>query len=120
MLSFNRKATGDLYESRALKQLESEGLTLIEKNFSCKPGEIDLIMRDKKTTVFIEVRYRKNQSHSSAEESIDTTKQSRIIRASQHWLLKNKAYQHTTMRFDAVCFNANNDNGNWIKGAFSL
>ena len=66
---------GLAYENIALKYLEKNNLTLVEKNFHSRFGEIDLIMKDEDTLTFVEVRYRKNVSHGSASESVNLSKQ---------------------------------------------
>ena len=72
-------AQGKLAEKKACDYLQQQGLKLIEKNYYCRSGEIDLIMLDKQELVFIEVRYRKSRTFGSAAESIDARKRNKII-----------------------------------------
>ena len=70
MLSqITRKAVGLHYERQAEKYLQQQGLNLILRNYQCKVGEIDLIMRDQKTLVFVEVRYRRSNHYGGAHAS---------------------------------------------------
>lgn len=102
-------------ENFACQFLIKQGLQLIEKNYHCKNGEIDLIMRDQSTLVIVEVRFRKSNKYGSAEESITLRKQSRIIATAQHYLLVNKV--NSAIRFDVIAMSGDNDI-NWIKNAF--
>jgi len=106
---------GDRSEQLACNYLEKQGLQLIDKNFRCKYGEIDLIMQDQKTLVIVEVRFRKSNQYGGALESITTKKQSRIIATTQHYLLTNKI--KSLIRFDVIGMSSDTDI-NWIKNAF--
>lgn len=77
-------------EDRALAYLQQQGLTLVERNFLCKVGELDLIMRDGAHLVFVEVRERNNPLYGGAAASITPAKQRRIVRAAQFYLLRCK------------------------------
>jgi putative endonuclease len=111
---------GDYWESVAFKHLKKFKLKKIEKNFNCKVGEIDLIMQDQDTLVFIEVKYRKNDDWVSASESVTKSKQRKIIKAAQLYLLQNKKYKDWNCRFDVVSIQGEKDSAeiNWIKNAF--
>ena len=73
-------------EESALAYLQRHGLVLIEANFRCKLGEIDLVMREGQTLVFVEVRQRADRSHGGAAASITPAKVRRILRAAQLYL----------------------------------
>ena len=73
-------------EESALAYLQRHGLVLIEANFRCKLGEIDLVMREGQTLVFIEVRQRADRSRGGAAASITPAKIRRILRAAQVYL----------------------------------
>ena len=64
------RSCGDQYEAFARRYLEREGLTFVAANVACRTGEIDLIMRDQQTWVFVEVRYRRNANFGGAAESV--------------------------------------------------
>lgn len=111
--------SGKQAEQLACDYLQRQGLTLVTRNFHCRRGEIDLIMLDGQTLVFIEVRYRRNAYHGSALESITKAKQSRIITTAQHYLMQSGS-QHNC-RFDAVAITAEQpDQIVWIRDAFQL
>jgi len=92
---------GLAYESIALKYLEKFKLTLVKKNFHTRFGEIDLIMKDGDTLTFIEVRYRQNASHGSASESVNLSKQKKIIKSAEIFLMQNNGW-HLNSRFDVI------------------
>lgn len=101
-------------ETRAARYLEAQGLRLIERNFRIRGGEIDLICRDGKTLVFVEVRLRQRSDFGGAGASITVGKQRRIILAARHYLA-GKA--DCTCRFDCILFD--NDHLEWLRDAFS-
>lgn len=110
---------GSLAETQAEQFLQQQGLLLLHKNFRCKTGEIDLIMRDQHTLVFIEVRLRSNRQFSSAAESVTWQKQQKIIRTAQVYLLKHNLLDKVRCRFDVITFDRPQGHPQWIKDAFS-
>lgn len=114
----NRLATGAASEERAAAFLTKKGLKLLERNYRCRSGEIDLICRDGAVLVFVEVRLRGGTSHGGAGGSITAIKQRRIVQAARHWLA-GKPEQ--PCRFDAVLLDgADGGTLEWIKGAFDV
>ena len=107
---------GENAEEKALQYLLSQGLSAVSRNFRCKQGEIDLIMRHGASLVIVEVRYRKNARYGSAVETITAKKQSRIIAATCHYLNTNKITDQA-IRFDVVAMTGD-DNLNWVQNAF--
>lgn len=79
---------GQAGEDRALAYLQQQGLTLVERNFLCKVGELDLVMRDGAYLVFVEVRERNNPLYGGAAASISPSKKRRIVRAAKFYLLR--------------------------------
>ena len=110
---------GKLAEQAAAEFLKAQKLCILEKNFLCKLGEVDLICRDNGVIVFVEVRYRKNNSHGNAAQSIHPGKQKKVIKAASYWLLINHK-QDVEFRFDAILFDHSIDNEHltWLKSAF--
>ena len=108
---------GEKSEQIACTYLLEQGLQSIEKNFRCKYGELDLIMRDNHTLVIVEVRFRRSNKYGGAIESITLKKQTRIIAATQYYLLINKI--NSPIRFDVVTM-SNDSDINWIQNAFQL
>jgi putative endonuclease len=106
-------------EEFAARYLLRHGLTLLERNYRCRFGEIDLIMRDARTLVFVEVRLRRNADFGGAAASITTGKQAKLIKAAQHYLAHSGKDQ--LCRFDAVLLSGVDANAaiEWIKDAFN-
>ena len=117
------RSVGNDYEDRAAKLIEGRGLQLLERNFSCKTGEIDLIAQDGTHLVFIEVRARGNRYFDSAAGSVDSRKQHRIVRTAQLYLQRRPQWANTPCRFDVIAFEpAQSGTGprvRWIRGAFT-
>lgn len=107
---------GENAEQKALNYLQKQGLFVVDRNYRCKQGEIDLIMRDHNFLVFVEVRYRKNSKYGSALETVTSKKQSRIIAATQHYLVSHNL-SHQAVRFDVVAMTGDSQL-NWVKNAF--
>ena len=81
----NSADKGRLAEQACCRYLQQQGLRLIEQNYRTRGGEIDLIMRDGDTLVFVEVRYRNSNAFGGAVESVTAAKQQRIVRTVQHY-----------------------------------
>jgi len=111
---------GRYYESLALRYLKSQGLRLVQKNYRCTAGEIDLIMLDKHILIFIEVRFREDEDFGTAIETVDHRKQQKVLRAAQHYLLLNKVYNCRQCRFDVVGITRKNNAVElfWLPNAF--
>ena len=111
-----RVKAGNAAEDCALAWLTARGLTLVERNHRCRQGEIDLIMRDGETLVFVEVRLRGSGAFGGAAASIDAHKQRRIIAAARHFLAGRA---ETPCRFDCVLLDRIDAAGiEWLRGAF--
>jgi putative endonuclease len=106
---------GKSAEDQAYEFLVGKGLKLVNRNYRCKQGELDLIMTDQKTLVIVEVRYRKSDAYGSALESVTPSKQAKIITATQHYLSTLKS--DCPLRFDVVAISGNGDIS-WIQNAF--
>ena len=115
-----RRATGDTYEARALEQLQQAGLTLLERNFNTRYGEIDLIMRDGDSVVFVEVRYRPDEDFGGAVLSVTAGKRQRLIRAAKLYLQAHPELAQQPCRFDVLAFGAESpsQSSQWIRHAF--
>ena len=113
----NPSHKGQQKERLAEQYLIQQGLRPLTRNFRCKMGEIDLVMRDADTTVFVEVRYRKNSAFGSALESVDFRKRSRLIRAAEFYLLRQSGANDYPSRFDVVAISGD-DKIDWVENAF--
>jgi len=109
---------GKQAEKLACDYLKDNGLTLIDKNFNSRFGEIDLIMQHQDATVFIEVRYRKNMDYGGAKASINYTKQQKIRKTALYYM--QKLGHELNARFDVIAITGENKKQNieWIKNAF--
>ena len=114
-------------ESRAANFLRAKGLKLLCRNYHSRFDEIDLILSDSGTLVFIEVRYRANGLFGGAVASVTVAKQRRIRLTAAHYLQTHNGLQHCPCRFDVLGLSgeadANSQTGaqcfDWIKNAFS-
>ena len=109
-------------EKQALQFLKKQGLRLISKNFACSMGEVDLVMQDKETLVFIEVRFRSSSAYGSAASTITNKKQQKLRKTAAYFLQNHPKHNHRTCRFDAVAVSDNDaapkKSLEWIKSAF--
>lgn len=108
-------------EDAALAHLSAHGLHVVARNFRCRSGEIDLIMRDGACLVFVEVRYRRSDRYGSAAESVAARKQARLLRAAEYYLQTHPEQRGRAMRFDVVALRpaAQGLHIEWISDAFS-
>ncbi|GAA0912287.1 YraN family protein [Luteibacter anthropi] len=111
-----RRATGDHFEGAALSFLQARGLRLIQANFLCRHGEIDLVMRDGEVVVFVEVRYRRGSAFGGALASVTAAKRRRIVSAAHIWLAGRPFDARRPCRFDVVGFEG--AVVEWVRGAF--
>ena len=116
---------GQYTESLACEYLENKGFKLIEKNFTCRLGEIDLIMKDNNSIVFVEVRYRRSINFGSGIESITTSKQKKLIKTASLYLQQHDKLNKYPSRFDIVSITGNIETSNlnnidfyWVENAF--
>jgi len=93
---------GQWAEELAYTYLCEHGLQIIQRNYRCKAGEIDLIMLERNILAFIEVRYRQSQRYGGSLESIDQRKQQRIFTTATHYLQAHHWAQNHPCRFDVV------------------
>ena len=114
-----KQVVGKEIENLASSYLQQHGLKLITTNYSCKSGEVDLIMSDGENLVFVEVRYREGFSYGDGVSTINKNKQNRIIKAAVYYLQKHNLYDRVLCRFDIVAVSGKNKNDLlWIKDAF--
>ena len=119
----NSRDRGQDAELACCKYLQQQGLKLLAKNYHGRRGELDLVMRDKNTVVFVEVRYRKNDSFGGALESVTSSKQQKLRITAEQYLQQETRLDNG--RFDVVAMSdkvQNNDSDiysfEWIKNAF--
>jgi len=116
-MKLNKNNAGLAAEKLAATFLAKQGLKLVAQNYHCKYGEIDLIMQEASTLVFIEVRQRSNSQFGSAAASITPQKQQKLILTAQHYL---QQHGECACRFDAIVMrNTDAKALEWIRNAFS-
>ena len=109
------------FEDQARDYLLAHGLLLLESNYRCRCGEIDLIMQEGETVCFVEVKYRKSLNFGGAADSIPLSKQRKIIKTTLFYLATHKPLATQALRFDALLIQRHADGNNhinWIKNAF--
>lgn len=105
--SLNKRAVGAAYERRAGAYLAEQGYQIIEYNFRCRRGEIDIIAKDGAYLVFVEVKYRRDAASGSPLEAVNRKKQQTISKTASYYCLTHGYGETTPCRFDvaAVCSN---------------
>ncbi len=116
----NKNNAGLEAEKLAATFLANHGLKLVTQNYHCRFGEIDLIMTDAKTLVFIEVKLRSSSQFGGAAASITPQKQQKMILTAQYYLQQHvKNQNQIACRFDAILMNKADLNSiEWIRNAF--
>ncbi len=116
----SRQRIGKQAEKKACRYLQRQGLKLLTKNYHSRFGEIDLIMQDNDTLIFIEVRCRQDNAQVSAAESVNFSKIQKIHKTAEHYLIQFE--QVPVCRFDVIAMTYNKKNSDytidWIKNAF--
>lgn len=107
---------GQAAEAQAARYLEDRGLRIIERNYTCRHGEIDLIARDGETLVFVEVRARSSSTFGGAAASITAAKQAKLTRTALHYMAG--LADDPRCRFDAVLLTGETGPVEWITNAF--
>ncbi len=115
------KSKGKQYEDQAREYLVQRGLTLLNQNYHCRFGEIDLIMLQQEVLCFIEVKFRANMGFGGAASAVPLQKQKKIVKTALFFIAQNRRLAQHAIRFDAFLIQqqANNQNFsvNWIQNA---
>ncbi len=113
---------GQRGEDAAARYLEARGLRLLERNYRCRGGEVDLVMLDGGTLVLVEVRLRSSTRFGGAAASVGPRKQRRFALAARHLLMTRPALRELPMRFDVVALEAGPEGPrlDWIRDAFRV
>ncbi|MFC4819445.1 YraN family protein [Dokdonella ginsengisoli] len=118
------QVAGAHYEDVALAHLQRAGLGLVERNFSCRYGEIDLVMREGEVVVFVEVRYRRGGAvrggYGGGVDSVGAAKRAKLVRAAGVYLAQRPPLANRTCRFDvlAIADGADAPQIDWRRNAF--
>jgi putative endonuclease len=108
-------------ERFAALALRSKGLQPLDANYRCRWGEVDLVMKDADTIVFVEVRYRRRSGFGDGADSVDRRKRAKLVRAAQHFLQHHPDFAKWPCRFDVVAVTEEPDSTrrvDWIRDAF--
>ena len=114
------RLTGKDAEQLAARFLTQQGLAELCRNYHCRGGEIDLIMRDGDVTVFVEVRRRRHRAFGGAAASIGPDKQRRIARTAQIYLSRTFGDCDLPVRFDVVAIDGAQSELRWLRSAFDV
>lgn len=108
-------------EGVALSHLRGAGLDLVARNYRCRRGELDLIMRQGAVLVFVEVRHRASARFGDALESVDWRKRTRLLATAAHFLQAHPAAARSACRFDVVSVSGAQDSAEvrWVPNAFA-
>jgi len=111
---------GRVAEDTALRFLEDQGLVLLSRNYRCRMGELDLVMRDGGSLVFVEVRARGQAAFGGAAASVGRAKQRRLVAAARHFLMTHPRAGELPARFDVVAISGSDGENppHWIRAAF--
>ena len=112
----NKRSVGKEKEELAADFLTSQGVKILEKNFSCKMGEIDLIGVHNGYLVFVEVKYRKDTRYGYPQESVSNNKRRKIVLVSGYYRMINHYSDNVPIRFDVVSILG--EKIHWDKNAF--
>ena len=118
--SAGTRSRGAWAEQRAARYLEEHGLAVLERNYRCRAGELDLICLEGARVAFVEVRYRRDGALVSAAQSVDASKQRRLRLAAAHYLHFHGELRHRPCRFDVVTVTGTGEDSEigWIRDAF--
>ena len=101
------RALGAQAEARAAQFLQRKGYRVLDRNWCCRGGEIDLVCEDGGTIVFVEVRARQDARHGTPGETVGSVKRRRLIRAAELWLVQAKRGD-VPCRFDVLTLEGDN------------
>jgi putative endonuclease len=118
-----RLIRGGAAERQAETFLCAQGLNLVERNYRCRMGELDLVMMDADCLVVVEVRFRHSDRFVPALQTVDEVKQARIIRATRHFLAARHEFADCAVRFDVVAIEGPQRRAveiQWVSDAFRV
>ena len=118
MSSIDRRSRGSAAEARAAALLEQAGLTILERNFRCRAGELDIVAHSANLLVVAEVRLRSRRDYGGAAASITASKQRRIVRATRYLLRSRPRFAAMHLRFDVLLLDGADGRIEWLTSAF--
>lgn len=102
MGTVNKRQIGSSYEQIAMDYLKRQGLVILERNYHCRSGELDLIAKDGTYLVFAEVKYRASEKRGNPLEAVNHQKQQHIRQAARYYLYQHGYAEDTPCRFDVI------------------
>ncbi len=102
MVRGNKREIGTAYEKQAVLFLQRQGYDIVQTNFRCRCGEIDIIAKDREYFVFVEVKYRSDIQSGSPLEAVDNQKQRKIIQTAKYYLYSHGLGEEIPCRFDVI------------------
>lgn len=115
-MTLNKRAVGTIWEQASINYLKNNGYEILETNYRCRIGEIDIIAKSEGYIAFIEVKYRKTSIMGDPLDAINRKKQNTIRKTASYYLLCHNLSENTPCRFDAVGILGNTIN--LVKDAF--
>ncbi len=112
----NKRAVGSEKETKAAEYLKARGVKILESNYSCRAGEVDLIGEDHGCLVFFEVKWRRSGYSGDPSEAVDRRKQQKICRVCDNYRMFHTEVYKMQVRFDVLAMEE--EEVNWIKNAF--
>ncbi|MBS0571235.1 MAG: YraN family protein [Proteobacteria bacterium] len=114
------RGIGMTWERAAEAHLQASGLCTLARNFTCRLGELDLVMAERDSTVFVEVRFRRDAVHGDGAASVGAAKRTKLLRAAQVWLLAHPHRAAQPCRFDVIGCSGTPQQPvfDWIRNAF--
>lgn len=113
-----KRVLGQRGERKAESFLKRQGLSCLKRNYTCRMGEIDLIMQQDDALVFVEVRLRSRRGYGDGADSIDAAKRRKLVLAARHYLMKHPQRGEMPCRFDVISLDGDTDSITWIPNAF--
>ena len=116
----NKRTVGGTRELLACKYIEDHGAHILERNFHCRQGEVDIIAKDEGYLCFIEVKFRSDKTFGEPEEAVTIKKQKHICKVSKFYLYSKYKSFDIPVRYDVVAISQKEDifAFKWIKNAF--
>ncbi len=114
----NRVEKGKKYEEAAVAFLKEKGFFVLERNYRCRQGEVDVIGIQDNCLVFVEVKYRKDNSRGVPEEAVGVSKQKKICHTSDYFRISNKKYFSMQVRYDVIAIIGDENHITWHRNAF--
>ncbi|MCM1495415.1 MAG: YraN family protein [Bacteroides sp.] len=103
----NKRQIGSEYETRTLHYMKGQGMEILERNYHCRQGEVDIIARENGYLLFVEVKYRKDLQNGYPAESVTPVKQNRIRQVARYYLYEHHMPEETPVRFDVAAILGN-------------